>query len=327
MKTSTRLKSFLPGYRARWRHRYAVLLAELAALDARVRYGADGAVPWIELEGGPRLHGFATEPENRDIHELLRRHMPARMPATHFRLMKDCVTRFLYPHMRPDLKPDTRDAEALFGFHGQHKDAIADLDDAAARAALMAAFAPKAGECIVDCGAFLGFGDLRLAPDVAPGRIVAIEANRGCFELLQRNLAHNKATNVTALHNAVWSGEGELELESTYAQGNSLLAEVQEGTRKEKVRTISVDMAVAAHGLSRVDMLSLTLNGAEPEALDGAARTLRELRPRVRLAGWYTRGGEKIWSLAKPRLEAHGYRVFVGRRSNVMALPAERCPS
>ncbi len=326
MKTSTRLKSFLPGYRARWRRRYAVLLAELAALDARVRYGADGAVPWIEIEGDLRLHGFATEPENRDIHELLRRHMPARMPATHFRLMKDCVTRFLYPHMRPDLKPDISDAEALFGFHGQHKDAIADLDDTNAHAALMAAFAPKVGECIVDCGAFLGFGDLRLAPDVAPGRIVAIEANRGCFELLQRNIAHNKAANVTALHNAVWSGEGELELESTYAQGNSLLAEVQEGTRKEKVRTISVDRAVAAHELARVDMLSLTLNGAEPEALDGAACTLREMRPRVRLAGWYTRGGEKIWSLAKPRLEAHGYRVFVGRRGNVMALPAERCP-
>jgi len=327
MKTSTRLKSFLPGYRARWRRRYAVLLAELAALDARVRYGADAAVPWIELEGGPRLHGFATEPENRDIHELLRRHIPARMPVTHFRLMKDCITRYLYPHMRPDLKPETRNVEALFGFHGQHKDAVADLDDAAARAALMAAFVPRAGECIVDCGAFLGFGDLRLAPDVAPGRIVAIEANRGCFELLQRNIAHNKATNVTVLHNAVWSGEGELELESTYAQGNSLLAEVQEGTRKEKVRTISVDRTVADQGLARVDMLSLTLNGAELEALDGAARTLRDMRPRVRLAGWYTRGGEKIWSLTKPRLEAHGYRVYVGRRGNVMALPAERLPA
>jgi hypothetical protein len=85
-------------------------------------------------------------------------------------------------------------------------------------------------------------------------------------------------------------------------------------------------MVVAAHGLVRLDMLSLTLNGAEPEALDGAANALRALRPRVRLAGWYTRGGEKIWSLAKPRLEAHGYRVHVGRRGNVLALPRERAP-
>ena len=324
MKLPIRLKALFPGYRTGWRARYGAMLAELSALDRRASYGMDGGAPWIELADGPRLHGFATEPDNADIFWLLRAAMPARLPMSHFRLAKDVITRFVYPHMRPDLKPQGHAPEALFGFHGQHKDAIADLDDAPARAVLMAAFAPKPGECVVDCGAFLGFGDLRLAPDIVPGRIVAIEANRACHELLARNIAHNRAANVTALHHATWDREMEIELESTYAQGNSLIEEVQKGTRKEKVKTITVDLAVERQGLARVDLLSLTLNGAEPETLDGAARTLREFRPRIRLAGWYVREGRKIWEHVKPRLEAHNYRVFIGRRGNVMALPAER---
>ncbi len=315
------LKLLVPGYRAKWRWRYAAMLSELAALMPRLNCGESDGVPWIELAGGLRLHGFWTEPGNREVCRILARDLPRDIPVSHFRLIKDCLNRYVYPHMRPDLKPEGFPAEQMFGFHGQHKDAIADLADAEARTELVAAFTPREGEVIVDCGAFLGFGDSRLASDIGSGHIYAVEADRDCFALLERNMAYNGFANVTPVHCGVWNREGELELESGFAQANSLVGEVHHGEERQCVRTVAIDTLVTKFAMPRVDMISLTLNGAEVEALEGAAETLAGHRPRIRLAGWYRRGGRLIADITREQLERHGYRVIVGSRGNVMALP------
>ena len=105
-----------------------------------------------------------------DILFVLRPELPATLEKPFFRLAKDYLTRFEYPHMRPDLKPAGFDVEQLWGFHGQHKDAIADYPDAAACERLMRAFTPKQDDVFIDCGAFLGFGDIRMALDAASAR-------------------------------------------------------------------------------------------------------------------------------------------------------------
>ncbi len=318
-----RLKALVPGYRAKWRHRYTAMIDHAREHAPRLTFGADDTVPWLEeRNGGPRLHGFWTEPANAEVYDLLAGDLPEALPKEHFRLFKDYVNRYLYPHMRPDLKPKGYAVEQLFGFHGQHKDAIADLDDAGARTRLEQAFTPKPGDVVIDGGPFLGFGEIRLAPDIGGGHLYAIEADRDCHALLERNLRHNGIENATALHCALWNEATQLELESGYAQANTLVSEVHKGETTQKVDTITIDGVVERFGLHRVDMLSLTLNGAEVEALEGAQRTLSDLRPRIRLAGWYKRGDSFIWQLTKVQLEAHGYDVFPGPRGNLMALPA-----
>lgn len=319
------LKRWIPGYTARWRRRYAAMIDEIRRCAPRWRFGQEGATPWLEDEtAGVRLYGFLTEPKNADVYDMLQPSLPTALPKTHFRLVKDYINRYLYPHMRPDLKPEGYPVRQLWGFHAQHKDAIADYPDAAARALLRAAFRPSAGDVIIDGGCFLGFGEIRLAPDIRDGRIIAIEANPECHALLERNLTHNRVEGVTALHGALWDREGEMELETGYAQANSLVGEVHRGERRVPVPTLTVDSIVRRYALTRVDMLSLTLNGAEVEALQAAAYTLDTLRPRIRLAGWYYRGGVPIWQITRDLLERHRYRVFVGPRGNVMALPQER---
>lgn len=318
------LKRLVPGYTARWRHRYGGLLADLHRLVPELKFGDTDGTPWVEQkQTGLRLHGFWTEPENADAYDLLRPELPAGLEKPFFRLAKDYLTRFEYPHMRPDLKPVGFTVEQLWGFHGQHKDAIADYPDAASRERLMRAFTPRQDDVFIDCGAFLGFGDIRMSRDAAGGRIVAVEANKDCHALLARNLAHNGIKTVTARHNGVWKEAGTLNLETGYAQANSLVEEVHKGERQQIVETISIDGIVVAEKLGRLSMLSLTLNGAEVEAIEGAVDTLTRLRPRIRLAGWYSRGGEKIGQITKRQLEAYDYDVFVGPRGNTMALPKE----
>jgi FkbM family methyltransferase len=321
IRIPVQLKLLVPGYRAGWRHRYAGLLATLAEHVPSLEFGDDGQNPWIKVRGGPQFFGFWTEPANDEVYQLLKPYVPPQLPRSHFRLVKDYITRYLFPHMRPDLKPDGFPVEQLFGFHGQHKDAIADLAEEDARALLFRAFKPKPDDVIINCGAFLGFGDVRMAADLPKGRIYALEADRDCYELLEKNLACNRIGNVTALHRAVWKEEGEMVLETGYAQANTLVREVYQGGARARVRTIAIDQVVEQFGLKKLDMLSLTLNGAEIEALKGARHALTVLRPRIRLAGWYKRENRPIWQWTKDDLEAQGYRVFVGARGNVMALP------
>ena len=97
--------------------------------------------------------------------------------------------------------------------------------------------------------------------------------------------------------------------------------EVHQGESIKRVKTVTIDSLVRDHALKKVDMLSLTLNGAEVEALEGAKQTLRNFRPRIRLAGWYSRGGKKISEITMEQLLTVGYEVFIGPRGNTLAVP------
>jgi len=87
----------------------------------------------------------------------------------------------------------------------------------------------------------------------------------------------------------------------------------------QEVQTITIDQIVKEYSLPKVDMLSLTLNDAEIEALGGAKETLRSHRPRIILTGWYSRNRETIAVHTKRILEQIGYKVFIGPRGNVLA--------
>ena len=85
-----------------------------------------------------------------------------------------------------------------------------------------------------------------------------------------------------------------------------------------------MDSIVNNNNLKKVDMISITLNGAEVEALLGAELTLSKFRPRLRLAGWYQRDNKFISDICKSYLENFNYHVYVGARRGVLAVPRER---
>jgi len=320
------LKNLVPGYRDKWRHEFAALLHEIALVAPKLEFGEERGSPWIRsIETGVQLLGFWTEAKEDELFLNLRPDLPRGVPRGHFRLVKDFITRFRYPHLRPDLKLAGYATEQMHGFHFQHRDAIADLPAGTPVAELLAAFTPKPGDVIIDGGAFLGFGDIRVGIDVPDCRILAVEAAKSCHALLARNVELNRSGGITPVHNALWKDQSMIDLGTTYAQGNSLvggeLRERIQSTASELVAATTVDALVARFALPRVNMLSLTLNGAEPEALEGAAHTLMRYRPRIRAAGVYHRGGVRLSDIIRQYLEPRGYRVFIGRHGNTMAIP------
>jgi len=319
------LKLLVPGYRQRLLERHAALINALHAAAPGLQFGTEAGVPWIaSTAANVKLYGFGTEPKNADLYDILRLALPAGIGKEFFRLAKDYVTRWIYPHMRPDLSPEGYLLDQMHGMHGQHKDNIRSFSDPIVRDRLTRAFRPVHDDVILDCGAFLGFGSIRMSRDAPDGRVVAVEASGDCHVLLQKNIETNAAWTVSALHRGIWNKEAEFKLEKSYAQGNTLVPEVYRGQTHETVKTISIDGIVIQEGLPRVDMISLTLNGAEVEALQGAKDTLTRLRPRIRAAGWYTRDGRRIADILRDELTPYEYDVFVGPRNNFMALPRER---
>src|SRR5215468_2527048 len=80
----------------------------------------------------------------------------------------------------------------------------------------------KAGDCVVDAGANVGYHTLLMSHLVGGGRVVSVEAAPSVFQRLQRNIELNSCTNISA-HNVALAGQpGQVRLyEPRYGDKNS----------------------------------------------------------------------------------------------------------
>ncbi len=156
----------------------------------------------------------------------------------------------------------------------------------------------------LDIGANVGIHTLSMAALAAQGRVVAFEADPGNFALLIRNVAElppprGEITNV--LH-ALWSQPAVLTLASIdeligccfisatddSASNERLIREVVSAdaihgldlhVHATAVHAIRLDDWVDQHGLARIDLLKMDVEGAELRVLEGARNSLRRFQP------------------------------------------------
>ena len=321
IKLPISVKLLVPGYRAKWHRKCIAIIDHINKISSTFEYGKNDDIPWIESRvDGMRFHGFWTGPGKGEFYDIIHPYLNDSVTRPYFRLILDYVSRYMFPHMRPDLKPQGYTVDQMFGFHGQHKDAVAAQILSPETDTIDKAFMPKDDDVIINCGAYLGFGDLRLSKELPNGKIIAVEADRSCFSYLKKNLTYNKVKNVTPINRAIWNTQTELTFHTSYAQANSLVKEIHDWDGAYVVKTLTIDELVEQQKLNYVSMLSLTLNGAEIEALEGATETITRFKPRIRLAGWYKRDGKLICDLTKAQLEHYGYKVFIGPRNGVCAI-------
>ena len=322
MSTLTRIKTLIPGYSRKWRQRCAVMLAELNRAAQHITFSEEGNYVSALWHGKQRFFGFPSDQAHRELAEVLGSALPGSVSPRTFRMACDLIARYLYPHIRADLSPPGS-VDQLHGFHGQHRDNANSVIPSADRAVLRALFEPQEGQVILEGGAFLGFGALAVAPLIKGGRYIAVEANSECFGLLQKNLAHSTQPNIDAVHGALWKQADQMQLATGYAQANTLVDGMGFGSSVADVRTVKIDDLLTELGLKRLDLLGLTINGAEPEALEGASDTLTNLRPKIRAAGWYQRDGKPVADMVSTILDQYDYRIWVGPQRNCLAVPRE----
>ena len=155
-----------------------------------------------------------------------------------------------------------------------------EWDDDELRLAL--AHVPPNG-VFLDVGSYFGWYALNVARERPRGRVVAFEPVPASQALIEENRARNRLPNVRLVRAAAGAaiGEAELELPPAANGGSAHLAAGDGAAARTRVAVTTLDAAVAAQGLARVDVVKIDVEGAELEVLRGAAETLRRHRPRL----------------------------------------------
>jgi FkbM family methyltransferase len=144
-------------------------------------------------------------------------------------------------------------------------------------------FTPKQGDIVVDIGAHMGRYTIISSKRVGTnGKVVAIEAHPGNFEMLNRNIKLNQLTNVIPLNYAVYSKETKIKLyvpgeESGYTVYNTIMSNRTGNEDKfVEVNANTLDYLLQLNQIKEeeVNWIKIDVEGAEFEVLKGATNVL-----------------------------------------------------
>jgi FkbM family methyltransferase len=147
------------------------------------------------------------------------------------------------------------------------------------------------GVLAIDCGANIGVHTIEWATAMTGwGSVLAVEAQERIYYALAGNIAINNCFNATALHAAVSSEPGIMQIPNpNYLVPSSFGSlELRQQTNNEFIgqpinyaeNTVNVRrLALDEFNLPRVDFIKLDVEGMELEALEGAHKTIEKSRP------------------------------------------------
>jgi FkbM family methyltransferase len=144
----------------------------------------------------------------------------------------------------------------------------------------------REGDVVLDCGANVGVFTRR-ALNHGARVVVAIEPGPDNVECLRRNFAPEiKAGRVLVYPKGVWDQDSWLELwgQGGGSAGYSVVMKDRPDSRSIRVPLTTIDKLVAELKLDRVDFIKMDVEGAERQALAGAAGTMRRFRPRMAIS-------------------------------------------
>ncbi len=173
------------------------------------------------------------------------------------------------------------------------------------------------GNVFIDVGANIGLYALKAARLVGPtGRVLAFEPGAEAYDHLVANLAMNAYPWAAPMKVAASDAAGQAVLHHVPLghdpQAFSLIANAR-ATDGEVVETVTLDSLIDRAGLTRVDLIKIDVEGAEPLVIAGARDLLARLRPAVifECNAHINAGGEagaagEAWTM----LSSAGYRFF-----------------
>ncbi|MGA2226737.1 MAG: FkbM family methyltransferase [Syntrophobacteraceae bacterium] len=151
----------------------------------------------------------------------------------------------------------------------------------------------KEGETLVDGGSFNGLSAATFAitcerKELTHKGIFSFESDAGNFRVLQQNTAH--LPNTTCIQRGLWSHATTLTFLSAGECDPGALLEACSTKRadacanKVEVQTISIDEQFPGE---QITFIKLDIEGAEMEAMQGAANTIRRCLPKLAISAYH----------------------------------------
>ena len=145
----------------------------------------------------------------------------------------------------------------------------------------------RPGQTIIDVGANFGYFTLLSAPRVGgSGRVIAFEPEPANAALLRENVALNAHTNITVEEMAVGRAAARVRFRTArpgeWNRGKTATvpAENVGNDGVINVPCVGLDAYCDEHGIRRVDILKMDVEGGEAEAVEGMRRGVQEGRYR-----------------------------------------------
>ncbi len=143
---------------------------------------------------------------------------------------------------------------------------------------------PKAGDVVIDAGAFLGETAVWFADAVGEnGRVYSFEPSIQNMKGLEKNIEMNGLENIIyTIQKGVFNENKRIKF---LTQSYSSSCSEQEGNAEIEVTTL--DTFVSENRLSKVDIIKMDIEGAELNALKGAASTIKKFKPVLAICAYH----------------------------------------
>lgn len=145
------------------------------------------------------------------------------------------------------------------------------------------------GDVVLDCGANVGVF-AREALDAGAAKVVAIEPAPENVEVLRRNFQEEIASGrVVVYPKGVWDKDDilTLKIDPENSAADTFVIDRKEATGSVQVPLTTIDKLSAELELPRVDYIKMDIEGAEPNALRGARRTIEKWKPRLSISAYH----------------------------------------
>jgi FkbM family methyltransferase len=166
---------------------------------------------------------------------------------------------------------------------------LAETDEAIS--AYITALKLKAGDAVVDLGAYAGATTYFLSKAVGPaGRVLAFEPDEINFRYLQENMTRHGLKNVTCVPFGIWDKEATVEFQSEGSSGSGVATILGRSSNLRKVSMITLERTAEILGVNRIAAIKMDIEGAEMVVLKGARNFLTRHQPRLIIEPHYIDG-------------------------------------
>jgi FkbM family methyltransferase len=140
----------------------------------------------------------------------------------------------------------------------------------------------RPGDVVIDAGGC--WGDTALYFALTAEQVFCFECMASNLSIIRENLGLNPAASakIRVIEKALWSRSGEELVFRDHGPGSQRASD-----GGVEVKTETIDDFVSENSLGRVDFIKMDIEGAEPEALAGAAQTIRKHHPQLAISVYH----------------------------------------